>query len=213
MADSAPKIPSPPAVAFAGWLLPGLGYWLIGERARALYSGIAILALFVGSLLVAGIRTIDVPGYNHRGQRLMVGNGPNRQWVLVANPIKSILATPHFIPELFAGPVTLLSAYAANQVGGITRYVDLETGEPVTSGRVRVIATNEVVDAATGEVLGNATDVPASQLDGTVMGLSVYAKANPLLDAPAELGCAVAGGLNLLVLIDAAARAAKRRGV
>ncbi|MEM6560615.1 MAG: DUF6677 family protein [Planctomycetota bacterium] len=149
------KKPSPPLVALCGWLVPGLGYWLIGEKTRALYSGGAILTLFLGSLLVAGVRTIDVPGYDYRGERILTADG---SWVLLENPVRSLLNTPHFIPEFFAGPITFISAYAAN-----------------------------------------------------VAGSEGVAKTNPLLDAPAELGCAVAGGLNLMALIDAASRAARRR--
>src|SRR4051812_28696104 len=59
--------PPPPLVALAGWLIPGAGYWLIGERARAktVFAGIALL--YVLGLLVAGVRVIEVPGYDSGG--------------------------------------------------------------------------------------------------------------------------------------------------
>src|SRR4051794_39796608 len=59
-ADS-PKalIPPPPLVALAGWLIPGLGYWLIGQKARGATIGLTILTLFVAGLLIGGVRTID----------------------------------------------------------------------------------------------------------------------------------------------------------
>jgi hypothetical protein len=33
----------PPLVALAGWLLPGAGYWLIGQKVRAVTVGVTIL--------------------------------------------------------------------------------------------------------------------------------------------------------------------------
>src|SRR4051812_35337040 len=45
----------PPLVALAGWLLPGAGYWLIGQRTRAITVGTTILTVFVLGILVSGI--------------------------------------------------------------------------------------------------------------------------------------------------------------
>src|SRR5687767_15980854 len=65
------KIP-PPVVALVGWLVPGLGYWLIGERARALVVGGTIVGLFVLGLFLSGIRVIEVPGYDEAGMRVHI---------------------------------------------------------------------------------------------------------------------------------------------
>ena len=134
----------------AGWLLPGLGYWLIGERARAWWGGGAVLALFVGALFVAGIRTIDVPGFDHQGRSQVAA--------LRSRPIAGTLAKPYYLGQIFVGPTTVAGSYLS-----------------VSAGRAGVM------------------------------------RASAKLDAVASLATAVAGILNLLILIDAAARA-KRLG-
>jgi hypothetical protein len=135
-------------VALMGWLLPGLGYWVTGRRKRGLYAGIAILSLFLGSLLVAGIRTITVPGYNHRGEYSSI-TGPGGS----LNPIRAIMAGPYFYGQIFVGPTTIVGGYLS-------------------------------VQAAEAGVM----------------------RASPKTDAVASLASAVAGILNLLVIIDACAR-------
>ena len=60
---SASMLP-PPAIALAGWILPGAGYWLVGEKTRGLIAGVAILLMFFAGILIAGIRVIEVPGYD-----------------------------------------------------------------------------------------------------------------------------------------------------
>src|SRR4051812_1832869 len=64
--------PSAPLVVLAGWLVPGAGYWLIGQRARAVTVGVTIIALFLAGMLIGGVRAIQVPGFGEGGQRLRV---------------------------------------------------------------------------------------------------------------------------------------------
>src|SRR5687767_5305555 len=68
------RTPSPVLVAAAGWLLPGAGYWLVGERARALVVGITIIILFTGGTLIGGVRSIQVPGYGETGGKVYTWN-------------------------------------------------------------------------------------------------------------------------------------------
>jgi hypothetical protein len=49
----------PVMAGVCGWLIPGAGYWLIGERKRALVIAIAITALFVTGLYIGSIGVID----------------------------------------------------------------------------------------------------------------------------------------------------------
>src|SRR6478735_8015823 len=65
-----PALASPPLVAIAGWLLPGAGYWLIGQRVRAIVVGSTIIVMFLSGLLIGGVRSIQVPGYGENGGRL-----------------------------------------------------------------------------------------------------------------------------------------------
>lgn len=48
-----------PGPAFFGWLVPGLGHWVVGQRRRATIIGLSIALLWVLGLLVGGIGVID----------------------------------------------------------------------------------------------------------------------------------------------------------
>ncbi len=48
-----------PLEALAGWLLPGLGHVMLGQRARGVIIGLTILSLYLGGLLIGGISVID----------------------------------------------------------------------------------------------------------------------------------------------------------
>lgn len=136
-------------VALAGWVLPGLGYVLIGQVRRGLIAGIAILLLFVSGIFIGGIRVIDVPGFDDNGQKI----APGGRWVLTSNPVRTLLTKSWYAGQILVGPVTLVSS-----VGSVKA---AEAGYPQGTAHLREIAT---------------------------------------------LYCAVAGMLNLVVLIDAAHR-------
>jgi hypothetical protein len=179
----------PPLVAIAGWVVPGLGYWLIGQRGRAVTVFVAILALFFVGVLVAGIRVIDVPGYSEDGEQVLVavkadGSGqaveyrssapgarwvatdPQARWVLTAHPVAELLNKPWYIGQVLAGPVTLVAS----------KY-SIDLSRP------------------TGEA-----------------GLPAASKAHVRIAEIGTLYTAVAGMLNLLVMIDAAHRAGRKEG-
>jgi len=67
-----------PVVALASWLVPGAGYWLLGERVRAVVIGVTITALYIAGLLIGGIKVLEVPGYGDHGQPLVVGRETGR---------------------------------------------------------------------------------------------------------------------------------------
>jgi hypothetical protein len=56
-----------PAVVICAWIIPGGGYFLIGQRARAMTAGVAIIALFLSGIAVGGIRIMDPPGWGQYG--------------------------------------------------------------------------------------------------------------------------------------------------
>ena len=155
--DSTPVPPpavSGPVAALAGLALPGLGYFLGGERARGLIAGCTILLLFIAGLLIGGARVIDVPGYDEAGTHINAPDG----WILTNHPITAVMQKPWFVPQALVGPVAFVAAKAS---------LDLAVRK-VSPSHARV----------------------------------------------SEIGVlytAVAGGLNLLVIIDAASRATARR--
>jgi hypothetical protein len=48
-----------PHAAVAGWLIPGLGHIILGQRRRGIILCIAITALWLGGLLIGGVSVID----------------------------------------------------------------------------------------------------------------------------------------------------------
>ena len=108
--DHEPVTPRPTAlVVAAGWLVPGLGYWLLGLRSRAVVAGVTILLLFVAGLFVGGVRVVDLPGYREGGQRAVL---PDGGWTLTGRPVAAVLDKPWFLPQVLAGPVSLAAGYA-----------------------------------------------------------------------------------------------------
>jgi hypothetical protein len=121
----------PPLVAVAGWLLPGAGYFLIGQRARGIVVGAAVIMMFLSGILIAGIRVIDVPGYDSLGFEVRVRNpalvtqpgqfvGQKLDWrdrdfykgdrALTARPLGEIVNKPWYVGQVLTGPICLLSS-------------------------------------------------------------------------------------------------------
>jgi hypothetical protein len=58
---------SPTLVCLCAWLVPGGGYFLLGQFTRALVVGVTIIALFLAGILIGGIRIMDPPGWGQYG--------------------------------------------------------------------------------------------------------------------------------------------------
>jgi hypothetical protein len=120
MPTARPELPSPPVVALAGWLVPGGGYWLLGQRARAVTVGLTVTAIFVLGLLIGGVRVLQVPLYDDRGQ-------PNGNRLL-----SEIAAKPWSITQILNGPLGVAggaaSVWASREVRTPGRQYG--TGEP-----------------------------------------------------------------------------------
>jgi hypothetical protein len=95
--------PPAPLVAFAGWLIPGAGYFLIGHRTRAVVVGGSVVALFVLGILIAGIAVVDPPSLSGPA------GGPFRI-------VGQFLAKPWFLGQLLTGPLGLISAWIGQGV-------------------------------------------------------------------------------------------------
>ena len=83
---------------------------LLGDLVRGLTIGITIILLFAAGLLIAGVRVIDVPGYDASGQPVMVSDGINQHWALWAAPITEIRNKPWAVPQALSGPVSVAAA-------------------------------------------------------------------------------------------------------
>jgi hypothetical protein len=122
------RINLPPwLVAAAGWALPGAGYWLIGHRDRAVIVCTAIIVLYILGLFIAGVRVIEVPGYDPDGQKIRVFNQrrvlpaqkedyARADWALVSfgGVLGEIAQKPWFAAQILAGPLCVGSAAWSN---------------------------------------------------------------------------------------------------
>ncbi|MGH7176065.1 MAG: DUF6677 family protein [Tepidisphaeraceae bacterium] len=122
-----PLTTSPTIVAVAGWLIPGAGYWLLGQRGRATTIGVTIVLLFVCGLIIGGIRVVDVPGYDRAGMQNRLDSGGRRidrdrqpatydqgAWALTSRGFFVEVANkPWFLPQVLSGPVTMIAATAS----------------------------------------------------------------------------------------------------
>ena len=149
VSDEEPVIPPPaPLVAFAGWCVPGLGYWLIGEKTRAVFSGASILAIFVIGLLIAGVRCVDVPGFDEVGSLKRVGRSNNT--LIGTMPFKAIIDRPWFIPQVLTGPAAVgAGAWGISIAGtypkGTARLWDIGTLYTAVAGMLNLLV---IIDAA-----------------------------------------------------------------
>jgi hypothetical protein len=119
MPESSRANVSPPLAALATWVVPGGGYWLIGQRGRALTVGITVVTLLVLGLLIGGVRALEVPGWDDDGAKVRLNSEGLRirpddepyysrgTWVLSRNPLSELRAKPWFIAQVLAGPVAL----------------------------------------------------------------------------------------------------------
>jgi hypothetical protein len=92
--DSTPdgfRVPSP-IVAMAAWLVPGLGYVLIGQRARGITTGATIILLFVLGLFIGGMKVVEP---------------------CTSYTIQGILQRPAYVGQILTGPMAIISARIA----------------------------------------------------------------------------------------------------
>ncbi len=142
MNDEAKKLPPPvPVVALAGWILPGSGYWLLGEKRRALTVGITILLLFALGCLIGGVRVVEAP----------MGAG-----TLIAN----VSSKPWFVGQVLAGPVSLIAAYESSRLAndpitkdivGHARIAEIPTLYTAVAGMLNLLAIIDASAKAAGE--------------------------------------------------------------
>src|SRR2546423_1805839 len=100
---------SPPLVALAGWLVPGAGYWLIGQKRRAITVGMTIVAIFIVGILISGIRVVEPPDMNAAGNLLL-----------------KVLTRPWFIGQVLNGPMGIAAAWISDQLAQSAQYKAIE---------------------------------------------------------------------------------------
>ncbi len=121
----------PPLVALAGWIFPGAGYWLIGQRTRALTVGITILILFFLGILIGGVGSVDAPSLG----------GPDSLFA-------KVLQKPWFIGQVLAGPISLIAAWIAAVIEAPlshARVMEIGTLYSAVAGMLNLMA---IIDSA-----------------------------------------------------------------
>jgi hypothetical protein len=186
----------PPAVVVAGWLLPGAGYWMIGQRSRGVVVGITIIALFVMGLLIGGVRVLEVPGYGPNGGAIRIVRGEFQR--NGGEPIIRDVSMEDGHPPQFQG----YRMVGGHPIGPIM----LEA--PFTEIRDKPWSIAQIM-AGPMAILAGAWSIeqarPVSTPDGP---LPAGSRSHARLNEIGVLYTAVAGMLNLMVIIDAAYRAA-----
>ncbi len=143
----------PPIVALAGWLLPGGGYLLLGQRTRGLVIGITIVLVFMGGLLIGGVRLLEVPMYDENGQAI-----ENGEWV------REIRAKPWSIAQILAGPVSIAggvwsieasipdpAGHRASGAKAHVRLLEIGTLYTAVAGMLNLLAIIDATSRATRE--------------------------------------------------------------
>ncbi len=206
-ATDAKAKPSPGIVGICAWLLPGGGYFILGERTRGAVVSISIILLFLMGILIGGIRIMDPPGWGQYGYMTqIVGRGPedfrrvnptNAQEqaepavhdgrgrgfgpAFTREPLSELGSKPWFVGQILCGPITLAASV-------ISVHEARPSDSPVDANSV-------------GE---GAAPLPAADNGSAREGVpSAHSRSWEI----GALYTAVAGMLNLLTIIDATFRA------
>lgn len=211
--EEEPKSHSPILVAIAGLILPGLGYFLVGQRKRGLIVGLTLLLMFLGGILIAGIRVFEVPGYGEDGWKVYVEYYPTRDGLYAESTTQPVVRVQPIESRNLGGSRQAIVFRRAPD--GTIRQKETDK-VPVEPGQWILLANFR------GEIANRIWFVPQA-LMGVPTAVAGYfsisaaqadvAKSHARLAEIGTLYTAVAGMLNLLVVIDAVSRCAGKEEV
>jgi hypothetical protein len=101
-----------PLAVFGGWLVPGFGYWILGQRTRAMVVFGTILSLFVLGVLIGGVKVVDAP----------------TQLTMTA-----IVDKPWYVLQVLAGAMAMAAAFVAHGVTVLSHSHSNDIGTLYTS--------------------------------------------------------------------------------
>jgi hypothetical protein len=196
MSDSHKSSVSPIVVAVCAWLVPGGGYFLIGQRVRAVTVCVAIVTLFLSGIVIGGIRIMDPPGWGQYGYmdqliqpydkvRQELGSDYTRVEPASAEQAGDPRMDDH---DQSAGPALLREPLS--ELGDKPWYVGQILCGPIT-------------------LVASAVSVSAAHPTANAPGEEGWPSSHSRSWEIGALYTAVAGMLNLLVIIDSASRAAQ----
>jgi hypothetical protein len=207
MPDSPQPAPSPLLVGILAWLVPGGGYFILGHRTRAITVGVTIITLFLSGIVIGGIRVMDPPGwgeYGYMDQLVQRYDGRRQDADDEASKVEPTSLQQAQDPrsssnDQYVGPA--LWHEPMNEVGDKPWYVGQILCGPITlaTSIISVQAAHPTEEASSTAAANSAAPVerwPPSHSRSWEIG---------------ALYTAVAGMLNLLVIIDSAARAGRHK--
>jgi hypothetical protein len=186
---------SPALVGIASWLVPGAGYFLIGQRGRAVTVFVTIVSVFLLGIIIGGIRIMDPPGwgqYGYMDQLIQSYDKGHQEWQLDYTKVEPTSAEQANDPgvdehDLKAGPALLRQPIS--ELGDKPWYVGQILAGPMT-------------------LVASAISVSAAHPTAAAPGQEGWPASHSRSWEIGALYTAVAGMLNLLVIIDSSARAA-----
>jgi hypothetical protein len=130
---------SPAMTALCAWIIPGGGYWVIGQKGRATAVGVSVILLFLLGMLVGGIRVMNPPGWGDYGYMVQLverdlggdraeiirvdpmtaeqAQNPttddrDRSWkpAVESHPLDELSDKPWFVGQALCGPMALAAA-------------------------------------------------------------------------------------------------------
>jgi len=137
---SSPATHQPFVVALAAWILPGLGYVLIGQKARGITVGVVIVLLFVFGLLIGGARALEVPMVEREEVQVQRLDDGVKIKPLPPRLMDEIRNKPWSIAQVFTGPVGIAGGCLSAWAGKVTSINPTVTAGVESHSRVNEIA-------------------------------------------------------------------------
>lgn len=153
------KILPAPLVALASWLVPGLGYVLIGERARGIIAGTTIVVTFLLGLLIGGIRVIDVPGYDV-ANNLRPTSKTDKTPAIKTSFVGEVMYKPWYIAQSLAGPMNIVATVVSVRTHvrpSTARIFDIGTLYTAIAGMLNLLV---IIDSAYRATYPHADTAP-----------------------------------------------------
>lgn len=203
-----PTRPTSPLLAtLASFLIPGAGYLLLGQRQRALLAGGGIILLFALGMLIAGVRVISVPGYDEDGYLKYIDR------LVGTNRVQSVYTTRPCI-QVRSEPGSRSGPWLVTRVNHDGTIEEKEESSPPSG------PSEPVILAAPLATMGDNLSFLGQMLAGPMCGIEGWAsisaarhgidKSYSRLADIGSLYTAVAGMLNLLVIVDTYVRASRK---
>ncbi len=196
----------------ASILVPGLGYWLIGERKRAFTAGGGIILLFVMGILIAGIRVISLPGYEDGYRKYVEGHVDiNRRIVTVATTQPAVAVMKTGKTNGSGWPI-----FAVQRLGANGEPYSIETDQPPIGPSEWVMLQSPMAQLGDNiSFLGQIFNGPLCAVAGYLSNAAARADVPKGYSRLADIGAlytAISGMLNLMLIVDAASRAGHAAG-